>query len=447
MSPTKERSEKEEAAFQQLVARWKREGWPYQELLKDEKSARLLQDNGIFTCMKVYGHEWKWDEETKSLFLPVYDPSSPYKMKLVSWDTLKYQIKHVDACGWWVFDGAYYGIYGLTGVNGFPETEEENLHSWKWKSVPVAYQFPKEKASSYSFVDIVSCSWEHPGFQGFGFAGGPHGHASVEFCDGTNLYSVGQYPIPTRGGSALNYIFGTAQACYMAPDSYFTAQGEKTVHRYNIGEGEKGKANVQKLKKYIESIQAQTRESILHFESGKHDEAQQSMIFHNGMNNSCVNFALHIEEWIQQEFKGQVKLANLYDEQAVVIPNRKIHKKDEDTDYHHPFDTSVFAILKHYIVLVLVAILLNILYYVPFLSAKLGKGRGIALSASSTAQGQQTSSSSSTNKKFLPRKEQFSAQGALSLWYLFPVWPRVMKLRQTVTDKQIRTKSATYTCL
>jgi hypothetical protein len=56
---------------------WKKEGWPLKLLQRDHYSAKILQDNGIFKSIKLYGHTWKWDEDEGLIILYKKDKTAP----------------------------------------------------------------------------------------------------------------------------------------------------------------------------------------------------------------------------------------------------------------------------------------------------------------------------------------------------------------------------------
>jgi hypothetical protein len=80
---------------------------------------------------------------------------------------------------------------------------------------------------------------------------------AIEFAESTTgrFYSVGQYMDPRSRIDAKKAPAALIRACLMSPDPYMPSRGEKTVHRYNLGTGEKGRENIAALKKYIEGIQ------------------------------------------------------------------------------------------------------------------------------------------------------------------------------------------------
>ena len=49
--------------FQWHLTKWVTEGWPVQFLVRDHYGAKVFYDNGVFSLMEFYGHEWKWDDE------------------------------------------------------------------------------------------------------------------------------------------------------------------------------------------------------------------------------------------------------------------------------------------------------------------------------------------------------------------------------------------------
>src|SRR5690242_5160789 len=50
------------------------------------------------------------------------------------------------------------------------------------------------------------------------------------------------------------YIY-LVRACLMSPDPYMPSRGEKTIHRYFLGNGKEGRDNIAKLNRYLEAIQ------------------------------------------------------------------------------------------------------------------------------------------------------------------------------------------------
>jgi hypothetical protein len=51
------------AAHARMLSDWHAKGWPLQLLLRDHFSAKVLEDNGIFTLMERFGHKYHWTDE------------------------------------------------------------------------------------------------------------------------------------------------------------------------------------------------------------------------------------------------------------------------------------------------------------------------------------------------------------------------------------------------
>lgn len=78
------------------VSYWKEQGWPVEVIEKDhyrcsslfvtfshvQHSAKILQDNAVFTSIKYFGHEWKYDAQEGLLVLAKKSPSAGVCLKV-----------------------------------------------------------------------------------------------------------------------------------------------------------------------------------------------------------------------------------------------------------------------------------------------------------------------------------------------------------------------------
>jgi len=173
--------------------------------------------------------------------------------------------------------------------------------------------FPAEKPT-YSYLDIVSYNWEHDGMQGFGVGGAPHGHLALEFGDDMgNFYSVGQYMDPQATINTKTKLAATVRAVLMTPDPYMASKGEKTMHRYHLGNGKEGRETIKLLKKYIEENQGWSKDPETGIVS-----IRKNRRYHTFENN-CGAFATEIEAYAKKNLGA--KLVKIGDDE-VLVPTR-----------------------------------------------------------------------------------------------------------------------------
>ncbi|KAL0487307.1 hypothetical protein AKO1_012195 [Acrasis kona] len=379
--------------------RWVQEGWPVQLLQSDPVGARVLQDNALFSSAKFHNHKWEWDPNDGLIIL--------FENKMTPWSTIRPQIRLANSVGWLVFDGYIYGPNGLC-----------RGHLWKWEQLSPSFIWA---TGHECYLDIISCSWEHSGLQGFGMLGGPHGHVYLELGDGDgNVYSVGQYPDPMRENRALRYVYGTCKAVLMSPDPYTTASGEKVIHRYTLGRGEQGKNNVNKI---LEIIQSWNKSGSL---------------LHNAVSNNCCDFVVSIEKYVQREMK-ECMICDLSFE-SNFPPGRT--RVDLDHNPSSPMGLPIQSIrykrknllsrtgsyLYHRWIILLVDLLLNLFFWIPVLSKILGRGVGV----------EDVTSQQEKNR----RKKNL---GALTLRWKAPNWPRKLRVQQQFSPR-LGKFSVTLTC-
>jgi len=184
---------------------------------------------------------------------------------------------------------------------------------WQWKTLCPSYVFPNDNKPDVCYVDIICFNWEHDGWPGFGFIGGPHGHTSIEFGDDVgNFYSIGIYMDPRSVIDTKKAPAATVRACLMSPDPYLPCKGEKIIHRYYLGKGIEGRENIAKLKSYIEGIQSWKKNEetgIVYTCPRKY----QPFIY------NCGDFQEEIEKFAQQIGGQLIEL----DDKSVFVPGRK----------------------------------------------------------------------------------------------------------------------------
>jgi hypothetical protein len=334
----------DEKKKQTVAQAWRKQGWPVEMLETDPLSARIMHENAVFSAIKFHGLEWEWKD--KQLFVPVKVSSEStdgkkYTTEMRPWEEIKKVVRVVDNTGWLLLDGVFFGEYGLCGL-------ETNEHRWDWKELTPAYYFKDEKPN-HCFVDVITSSYEHEGWMGFG-AITPHGHAHVEIGDDQgNVYSVGQYPNPYRDAESMtNWIYGTTSSIIMSPEPYTHFGGEKVVHRYYIGEGEEGRKNVKKVKKMIEDR-----------------NAKRADYHYNTWYNNCANLTVDIEKFVVEEIKGQL----------VDLNKNKLHAPGRKPKDHH--SASTLFLIYQIILIFLHRLMCNVLFFVPKANSILGKGIGV----------------------------------------------------------------------
>jgi hypothetical protein len=227
-----------------------------------------------------------------------------------------------------------------------------------------------------------------------------HGHCWVEFCDDEGkMTSVGQWPDPYRGDDRLrlNWTFGSCKPVLISPDPYATYRGEKVVHRYCVGTGEQGRRNIERIK-----------ERIMH----RNDE--NKLLTHNSITNNCADFAMCIEKFVRNEIK-EAYLLDL-DLESNFPPTRKKLKisRKEKPITNKDMALIFMRFIYHIGIIFWINTLLNVLYFVPVLGKKLGKGVGV--------------------KVKLGEKEQ--EVGKLkSLHWKSPSWPRKVRVQQQFSPR------------
>jgi len=330
-----------------LLDEWVRNEWPVKFLQQYPYGAKVLYDNQVFPLINFYGHEWKWDDEVGLSVL--FKTTHESKAQLTLWTEIE-QVVQIQKSpqGWLLFDGWNYTPEGLVPY-----------HLWQWKKLIPSYIFPARSAPKYCYLDIVSFCWEHEGMQGFGIRT-PHGHLAVELADDSgNFFSVGQYMDPRSKINTKVAPAATVKAVLMSPDPYMPSKGEKTVHRYSLGKGAKGRANFAKLKKRIEDIQDWHKNPV----SGEVNTCG-SRKYHT-LTSNCGDFVLEIEDYAQRECGGQLIPI---EPNEVFVPNRrKVLNKS-------PFLKDLWTNLSNRFILFLVDMLVWIALSVPFLAKKIGSG-------------------------------------------------------------------------
>jgi hypothetical protein len=371
--------EEAQETLNKKIAHYKKQDWPWQLLERDFDNAQAFHDNGFWSSMKAFEHEWKWDKD--DLYLPVKEIGDK-KPTLKPWKHVGPKINRVKAMTWEIISNFVYTEEGLV-----------ERSSWEWKSLEPVYTLPYK--IDYSYVDIVSSCWEFEGLMGFGFGiGNHHGHANIEFCDGSTgkVYTVGQYPNPVY--EKFGQIFKTIHGILLSPDPYSTIAGEKVVHRYYLGPANGvGKDNIAKLISRIESF-------------------QKTGVIHNPSSQNCTDFAIDFDVFVQT--LPEVKLVDMEKEKAL-LPFRRLVTK-------HVLTVGEF--IQIYIVGFLINLLMTIMFLTPWLGATLGRGSG-----------------ASVDKLDQPNGE--IAQLDYSLRWSGTTWTRNLRVKQ-LWDAEISKKSARF---
>jgi hypothetical protein len=138
---------------------WQQKGWPVKMFNSDPLSARILQENAVFSAIAFHGLKWEWEND--ELYVPVKCKSqgteeSEYITEMRKWDDLKKVLRVVDSAGWLLLDGAFFGEYGLNGI----DTDD---HRWEWKELKPAFVYKDEKKPDYCYLDVISSCFEHEG--------------------------------------------------------------------------------------------------------------------------------------------------------------------------------------------------------------------------------------------------------------------------------------------
>jgi len=333
--------------FKAQMEEWTRNGWPINFLLRDHYGAKVLYDNQVFPLIEFYGHEWKWDDQT-GLSIP-FKRTHTSKTEVVPWKDIA-SIVPVQRTpqGWLLFDGWNYTLEGLV-----PH------HLWQWKKLIPSYIFPSHHRPKYCYLDIISFCWEHEGMQGFGIRT-PHGHLAIELADDEGkFYSVGQYMDPRSKINTKTAPAATVRAVLMSPDPYMPSKGEKTVHRYNLGTGTEGRANVKKVKKFIEEIQDWRKDpqtGMVH--------TCRSRTYHM-LKSNCGDFCNDIEEFAQRECGAFLtKIA----EDTVYVPYRTM------VTTHAGFFSELWTNVWNRFILLLVDCVIWVAISIPWLAKKIGAG-------------------------------------------------------------------------
>jgi hypothetical protein len=226
-----------------------------------------------------------------------------------------------------------------------------------------------------------------------------HGHCWIEFGDEDGkLTTVGQWPDPLRGDDRLwtNWIFGSCKPVLIAPDPYTVYRGEKVVHRYWLGTGQVGKQN-------IESIKARIME--------RHKENMYTA--HNSFTNNCADFATCIEKFVQTLPKTYLMDLDLEEK----FPPSRLKMKTPKKQKPVTFRSTLMAFLKflyHLVIIFLINLMLNVLYFVPMLGKKMGKDVGV--------------------KVQLEEKEEEIGKLKTFKWKS-PNWPRKLRINQQYSPR------------
>eukprot|EP01118_Nematostelium_gracile_P000341 TRINITY_DN10349_c0_g1_i3.p1 TRINITY_DN10349_c0_g1~~TRINITY_DN10349_c0_g1_i3.p1 ORF type:complete len:455 (-),score=86.95 TRINITY_DN10349_c0_g1_i3:26-1282(-) len=333
------------AEFKSQLDLWAKSGWPVNFLLRDHYGAKVCYDNMVFPFIEFYGHEWKWDEEKGLSILFQEDQDSEPELR--QWSEIA-SIVPVQKTpqGWLLFDGWNYTPKGLVPV-----------HLWQWKELVPSYVFPESDLPRYCFVDIVSYCWEHEGMQGFGI-NTPHGHIALEFGDDAGrFYSVGQYMDPRSSINTKKSPAATVRAVLMSPDPYFPSRGEKTVHRYHLGTGPEGQANIAKLKRHIEQIQDWKKDPDTGIV-----KTCSSRKYHM-LSSNCGDFCSDIEKFTQEQLGGQ--LIQIGEDDVYIASRSKVTSKEG-------FFEDLWTNLWNRFILFLVDMLLFFAISTPWLAKKIG---------------------------------------------------------------------------
>jgi len=171
-----------------------------------------------------------------------------------NWSSIREKIYYVNNNGWLMFDNVFMTEHGLNGIL----TDD---HLWKWKTLKPCFS---KHLPNYCYLDVISGSYEYIGLPGFGLLES-HGHCFLEMASpDEGLISIGQWPDPYRGDDRLwkNWIYGSCKPVLMCPDPYTIFRGEKVVHRYYLGRGTEGTANIEKIKAKI--MQINNKFTLLH---------------------------------------------------------------------------------------------------------------------------------------------------------------------------------------
>lgn len=127
--------------FNERLDTWHQEGWPVQLLIRDHFSAKVLEDNGVFSSIKFYKHEWKWDEEEGLLLLHKQTPNS--EVQWARWDDILPNLDiRFNKKGELKFEGASYGQDGLEYEFSFQFSSvefKEQLVKWTQEEWPVKF--------------------------------------------------------------------------------------------------------------------------------------------------------------------------------------------------------------------------------------------------------------------------------------------------------------------
>ncbi|PRP89010.1 hypothetical protein PROFUN_02288 [Planoprotostelium fungivorum] len=386
--------------FQAELKHWIAEQWPVQFLIRDHNSAKIFRDNGVFSLMEFYNHQWKWDDDTGLSILyraegeteSRYVPWCAFSLVSIDPQSNRESIMHdvqiqKTPQGWLLFDGWNYIQEGLIPV-----------HLWQWKELVPSYRFPADMRPDHCYIDIVAYCWEHEGMQGFGF-GTPHGHLAIEFGDELgNFYSVGMYMDPRSRINTKMAPAATVRAVLMSPDPYMPSHGEKTLHRvvsvnlsvfasikplwlngtalgyeprdsgfdpqrYLLGRGEEGMKNAQRLKKHIEEIQDWQRDEV----TGRVFTCGRKR--YHTFDSNCGVFCNEIEEFTIKELGG--KLMAL-DDSTAVVPMRTLVG---DTKQDQSWLSETYTNLYNRGLLMFVDAAIYLAVSLPWISNKIGVGK------------------------------------------------------------------------
>jgi len=331
--------------FRYMLAKFVKEGWPVQFLLRDHYGAKVFFDNQVFQLIEFYGHHYKWDED-QGLILMVKRLNG---IEWVPWSEIADELPiQRTPQGWLLFDGHIYGQEGII-----------ETHMWQWKTLNTSYVFSGPIVPNVCYVDIVTFNWEHDGWPGFGIGiGNPHGHTSIEFGDDLgNFYSVGMYMDPRSIINTKISPAATVRACLMSPDPYMPSKGEKTVHRYYLGKGKEGQEKIEKLKKYIEGIQNWTKNE----ETGivkTCPRKYQSFVY------NCGDFQEEIEKFTQEKLGGKLIP---FDDTTVLVPRRTRVVKTRSNWFYETFE-----LVWNTLLLFLMDVIISLVIKNPWLSKKIG---------------------------------------------------------------------------
>eukprot|EP01114_Cavostelium_apophysatum_P017235 TRINITY_DN5071_c0_g1_i1.p1 TRINITY_DN5071_c0_g1~~TRINITY_DN5071_c0_g1_i1.p1 ORF type:complete len:622 (-),score=169.20 TRINITY_DN5071_c0_g1_i1:42-1907(-) len=333
--------------FDWHMKKWIKEGWPVQFLMSDHYGAKVLFDNQVLQFIEFYGHEYRWSEDEGLSILFKKDNAKTTAAKFTPWKEIA-SVLSVQRTpqGWLLFDGYIYNQEGLV-----PH------HLWQWKKLKQSYQYPPDRTPKYCYVDIITASWEHKGLPGLGIDGTSQGHNMIEFSDDYGkLYSVGMYMDPRSLINTKKTPAATVKAVLFSPDHYLPARGEKSIHRYSLGKGGKGRAKIERLKRHLEGIQAYTKT-----ENGQIVTCTRK---YQAITDNCGTFMLEIEKFVVDELEGE--LVKIDEKKDVFPPYRR-----QVTD---PSLRSWKSWFWNNVMLYLLDFLLFFVIYTPWLKKKLGVG-------------------------------------------------------------------------